>query len=158
MPIYMRFMQNGISGAVGSRASGWEKSQEFRSGQSRWVQVDYMSWSTPSDTVVSIAISKEFDSVPPKLAPYKNDPDHPVLIAQIAFTRAGHGGGEIADLRVQLHGVRIVRSERAVLAGRAAPFERIVIRYSRMTQAGAPETAPDISHQARARVAHGSPT
>jgi type VI protein secretion system component Hcp len=87
-------------------------------------------------------------------APSRNDPDRPVLIAQIAFTRADRSGGEITDLRVQLHGVQIVRSEHAVQAGRAAPVERIAIRYSKMTQAGVPESAPDVSHQVRARVIH----
>ena len=195
MPIYMRFLLNGLP-TGGTTAAG---------RHNNGMDILGISWSAPTmaPSLNEIVITKDLDAGSPKLfrpgigdtlnltnarssgpaarqlvsghrftldrhfdadAPNRNDPDRPILvaqtynpailIAQIAFTRADRSGGEITDLRVQLHGVQVVRSERAVLAGRAAPVERIAIRYSKMTQTGAPESAPDVSHQVRARVAH----
>ena len=78
---------------------------------------------------------------------------HATLVAQIEFTRPGRGGGEITDLSVQLHDVRIVRSEHTWQAGRVVPVERLLIACSKITLAGAPKSAPDVSHQVRARAA-----
>ena len=92
------------------------------------------------------------------------------LVAEVDFTAAG---GRAADLRVLMHDVRVVRYRRSanapalrttnVLAsstyGRGVYLlstGHIAIAYSRMTHAGAPASAPDISHDVRGRLLVGS--
>lgn len=75
------------------------------------------------------------------------------LTGEIVFTRSGQRGSEVADLRVQLHDIRILSSERVSRAGSLKPVERIVIACSKMTPAGTPRSASDISQQVRAKVA-----
>lgn len=140
MPIYMRFLQNGtpIRGSAGS------------ADHTNWIKVEHMSWPTAASTppVSEIVITKLTDVHSTQFMPE----DTGGIAAQVDFTRTHGRDGEITDLRILIHNVRIVRHERVARPGRATPVERMVLRYSKMTRAGGPKLSPDISHEVRARV------
>jgi hypothetical protein len=164
MPTYFRFLQNGVpvshAARTGAHTPEWTN---FRSGDpgrpsgaipevDDEVLVGFVVGDRPSASLGSWAkvdgLEVTWDV--PSCAPKKVGPA--TLVAEIEFTRRDRGGGEITDLSVRLHDVRIVRSERTWPAGRVIPVERMLIACSKMTLPGAPKSAPDISHQVRARA------
>jgi hypothetical protein len=165
MPVYIRFLQNGVpvSGTVrsGAHTPDWTNLRSATPRQASEaipevgdeVLVGFEAHDHPSTSLGSWAkvegLAVTFNR--PEHAPKKGGPA--ILTAQIEFTQTDRSGSEIADLRVQLHDVRIVRSEYTSQAGSVMPVERMVIAGGKMTLAGTPESAPDISHQVQARVA-----
>lgn len=165
MPVSIRFLQNGmpIPGTVrtGAHTPDWTNPRSGDPGRARnsipevgdevlvgFETSDHSSTSLGSWTKVDgLAVSFE----PPQRGSKKGGPA--ILTAQVDFTRSDRSGSEITDLRVQLHDVRIVRCEHISRAGGVMPVERMVIACSKMTLADTPKSAPDISHQVRARVA-----
>jgi hypothetical protein len=164
MPIYIRFLQNGVpisdTARSGAHTPEWTNFKGADPGRARAaipevddeVLVGFVVSDRPSASLGSWAKVQGLDVTwdVPSYAPKKLG--RATLVAQIEFTPPDRGGGEIADLRVQLHDVRIVRSEHTLQAGRITPVERMLIACSKMTLLGAPKSAPDISHQVRARA------
>ena len=164
MPTYFRFLQNGvpISGTArsGAHTPEWTNLKGADPGRARGaipevddeVLVGFVVSDRPNESLGSWAKVQGLDVTwdAPSYAEERRPRD---LVAQIEFTRPGRGGGEITNLNVQLHDVRIVRSEHTWQAGRVVPVERLLIACSKITLAGAPKSAPDVSHQVRARAA-----
>ncbi|GLQ55560.1 hypothetical protein [Devosia nitrariae] len=165
MPVYIRFQRNGMSipGTMWSsvHTPGWTDFRDSDPEPARGaipevgdeVLVGFETSEVPSTSLGSWAKAEGLDVAwnVPSYAPREGR--SAILTTEIEFTQPDRLGREIADLRVKLHDVRIVRSEHISRAGGVVPAKRMVIACSRMTQAGMPKSAPDISHQVRARVA-----
>jgi len=165
MPVYIRFLQNGVpirgTARSGAHTPDWTNLRGATPRQAGEVipevgdevLVGFVTNDRPSTFLGSWAkvegLAVTFDR--PEQAPKRGGTA--TLTAQIDFTKSDRSGSEITDLRVQLHDVRIVRSEHTSQAGRFMPVERMLIACSKITLAGTPKSAPDISHQVRARAA-----
>ncbi|HJQ56222.1 MAG TPA: hypothetical protein VJ890_04915 [Vineibacter sp.] len=102
-------------------------------------------WPPVSELTVTLVRDSSAPALDPRLG--SNTP----IAAELNFTRL-HGGREISELRALLHNVRILHRQSIVRPGGGTSAEKIVMTYTRMTRAGAPESAPDISLQAKARA------
>lgn len=162
MAVYVRLLQGGAPahGRVPAHTPEWSNFRAADPGQPSGAlpEVDdqvLVSFETgdPQGASVGGWARAEGLEVAWDVPPYAQTAAGAALGAEIEFTRPDPRGAEIADLRVRLHDVRIVRSEHVLRAGGGAPLTRMAVACSRITLAGAPKSAPDVSHQVRARAA-----
>jgi hypothetical protein len=163
MTAYIRFLRNGtpIPGGVRTGAhAGWSELLGFSMGGrtsaslNRTVQIK--TFACPSDPVTPLQpsgvsmgkVSWSDGGVMFQPGGAAGRPDD--IAAEVDFTAAG---GTAAGLRVRIHGIRIVRSQRTA---NGPGFESFTFNYSRITFASAPASAPDISQLVRARQVHPS--